>query len=55
MHSSCFHAAGVLTCLSGVCAYAYVLVKTTLDGKGSLIPSERDDVFCLQCRTTVPV
>ena len=57
MHSSCAYAdvAGILICLSGVCAYAYVLMKTTLDGKVFLIPSERNSVFCLQCRTTVPV
>ena len=57
VHSSCAYAdvAGILICLSGVCAYAYVLMKTTLDGKVFLIPSERNGVFCLQSRTTVPV
>ena len=35
VHSSCAYAdvAGILICLSGVCAYAYVLMKTTLDSK----------------------
>ena len=57
VHSSCAYAdaVGVLTCfISGVFAYAYVLVKTTLDGKVFFIPSKRDGVFCLKCRTTVP-